>query len=71
MNYVGYEICEPGNKADFLANEQAIFKQVAEDMKFWGLTPSRSTVKLHQQFFSTACPWLSVKYHGGAQATQD
>lgn len=71
MNYVGYKVCKPGNKEDFLANEQATFKQVAKDMAFWGLTSNRNTVKLHQQFFSTACPWLSVKYHGGPQATQD
>lgn len=71
MNYVSYEVCEPGNKEDFLANEQATFQQVAKDMEFWGLEPNRSTVKLHQQFSSTACPWLSVKYHGGVQSTQD
>lgn len=65
MNYVGYEVCNSyGPEKDFLANEQATFKQVAEDMKFWGLEPNRNTVRLHREFFNTACPHRSWDLHG-------
>lgn len=65
MNYVGYEVCNSyGAEKDFLANEQATFKQVAEDMKFWGLEPNRNTVRLHREFFNTACPHRSWDLHG-------
>lgn len=65
MNYVGYEVCNSyGDKDDFLANEQATFKQVAEDMKFWGLKPNRNTVRLHREFYNTACPHRSWELHG-------
>lgn len=64
-NYVGYEICDSyGNEADFRANEQACFKQVAQDMKIWGMKPTRSTVRLHREFYSTSCPHRSWDIHG-------
>ncbi|EHZ5661054.1 N-acetylmuramoyl-L-alanine amidase, partial [Enterococcus faecalis] len=51
LNYVGYEVCQSmgANDADFLANEQMTFKQIAEDMKFWGMQPNRDTVRLHKE----------------------
>ena len=56
LNYVGYEVCQSmgASDADFLANEQMTFKQVAEDMKFWGMYPNRDTVRLHKEFVPTA-----------------
>lgn len=66
QNYVGYEVCESlkVSEKDFLANEQAVFKQVAEDMKEWGLTPNRNTVRLHREFSATSCPHRSWELHG-------
>lgn len=65
-NYVGYEVCQSLGASDkeFLENEQAIFKQVAEDFKYWGLTPNRSTIRLHKEFSSTSCPHRSWDLHG-------
>lgn len=66
LNYVGYEVCQSmgASDADFLANEQMTFKQVAEDMKFWGMQPNRDTVRLHKEFVPTACPHRSWELHG-------
>lgn len=69
MNYVGYEVCDSVGEGkvnidEFLANEQATFKQVAEDLEFWGLKPTRSTVRLHREFYNTACPHRSWELHG-------
>lgn len=65
MNYVGYEVCDSyGAEKDFLANEQATFKQIAEDMNFWGIKPNRNTVRLHREFYATACPHRSWELHG-------
>lgn len=65
-NYIGYEVCQSigASDADFLANEQATFKQVAEDLKFYGLKANRNTVKLHREFVATACPHRSWDLHG-------
>lgn len=63
---VGYEVCQSigASDVDFLANEQVTFKQVAEDMKYWGMTPNRNTVRLHREFVATACPHRSWDLHG-------
>lgn len=65
-NYIGYEVCQSigASDVDFLANEQATFKQVAEDLKFYGLKANRNTVKLHREFVATACPHRSWDLHG-------
>lgn len=65
-HYIGYEVCQSmsASDADFLANEEAVFKQVAEDMAFYGLTPNRDTVRLHKEFSSTTCPHRSWELHG-------
>ncbi|ADH03045.1 endolysin [Brochothrix phage NF5] len=65
-NYIGYEVCQSlgASDKDFLANEQATFKQVAEDLKFYGLKASRDTVRLHREFVATACPHRSWELHG-------
>lgn len=65
-HYIGYEVCESlsASNADFLANEEAVFKQVAEDFKFYGITPNRNTVRLHKEFTNTSCPHRSWELHG-------
>ena len=63
--YVGWEVCQSmGNEATFLANEQAVFKDVAAYMKSIGMTPNRSTVMLHREFSATSCPHRSWALHG-------
>lgn len=70
MDYVGYEVCESlkVSDKDFIANEEAVFQQAAKDMKEWGLTPSRSTVKIHRRFVPTTCPHRSWDLHVGKGA---
>lgn len=63
--YVGWEVCQSlGDEATFLANEQAVFKDVANWMMSEGLTPTRNTVRLHHEFSSTSCPHRSMSLHG-------
>lgn len=66
MNYIGYEVCQSmsASDADFLANEQMVFKQVAEDLKYYNLPVNRDTVRLHREFSSTSCPHRSWALHG-------
>ena len=65
-NYASWEVCQSeGDLNQFLKNEQAVLDDVAKYMKQWGLTPSRDTVKLHQELSSTSCPRRSVEVHGG------
>lgn len=65
-HYIGYEVCESlsVSDADFLANEEAVFRQVAEDFKFYGIEPNRNTVRLHKEFTNTSCPHRSWDLHG-------
>lgn len=62
---LSYEICDSyGDLDKFKRSEQECFKQVAEDMEFYGLEPNRDTVRLHQEVFATACPHRSFEIHG-------
>ena len=64
-NYIGYEVCRSsGNEKQFLQAEQNTFKQVAEDLKYYGLSANRDTVRLHKEFVATACPHRSWDLHG-------
>lgn len=64
-NYIGYEVCRStGSQSNFLQAEQNTFKQVAEDLKFYGLPANRNTVRLHREFVPTACPHRSWDLHG-------
>lgn len=65
-HYIGYEVCQSAsaNDADFLANEEAVFKQAAEDLLFYELPANRDTVRLHMEFSSTSCPLRSWNLHG-------
>lgn len=72
-NYIGYEVCQSigESKENFVANEEMTFRQVAEDLQFYGLPANRDTIKLHKQFTSTSCPHRSVELHGDWNAVQD
>lgn len=68
-NYIGFEVCESmpskTNNATFLQNEEATLKVVAEVMKSYNLPVNRNTVRLHNEFSSTACPHRSWAIHLG------
>lgn len=72
-NYIGYEVCQSvgESEANFKLNEEMTFRQVAEDLQFYGLSANRDTVKLHKQFTSTSCPHRSVSLHGDNTKVQD
>lgn len=64
--YVGWEVCQSeGDYSQFLANEQAVLKDVANYMKSVGLPVNRSTVRLHHEFSATSCPRRSMEAHTG------
>ena len=72
-SFIGYEVCQSmgATDTDFLKAEQVTFKQVAEDLKYYGLKPSKTTIRLHQEFDYTACPHRSLALHGKTiKATQ-
>ena len=68
-NFLHYEVCQQlgANDADWLANERAVFMQVAEDFHYYGLKPSKDTIALHHDVSlrGTSCPQRSMKTHGG------
>lgn len=72
-NLLSYEVCQSHvlygvSDAEFLLNEEAVFEQVAQDMKYYGLVPSRNTVFLHRALSSTSCPQRSWFLHVGRNA---
>ena len=68
-NFLHYEVCQQlgANNADWLANERAVFMQVAEDFHYYGLKPSKDTIALHHDVSrtGTSCPKRSMQTHGG------
>lgn len=68
-NFLHYEVCQQlgATDSDWLANERAVFMQVAEDFHYYGLTPSKDTIALHHDVSrtGTSCPQRSMKSHGG------
>ena len=69
-NFLHYEVCQQlgANNADWLANERAVFMQVAEDFHYYGLKPSMETIVLHHDISrtGTSCPKRSMQTHGGS-----
>ena len=67
MNSIGYEVCQQfgTTDAEFLANENMVLRQMAEDMTYYGDTPKYSNIKFHNEFSSTSCPARSLALHGG------
>lgn len=71
-NYIGIEACQSmGPEATFRQNEENSIKLAAQVLKRYGLPANRTTVKLHKQFSSTACPHRSVSLHGDYTVMQD
>lgn len=66
-NYLAIEVCQSmGDLNTFKENEEKALKWCAEKCKKYGITPSNSTIRLHQEVFATSCPHRSVEIHGGA-----
>ena len=67
-NFLHYEVCQQlgANNADWLANERAVFMQVAEDFHYYGLKASMETIVLHHDVSrtGTSCPKRSMQTHG-------
>ena len=67
LNFLGIEVCQSmGDLNIFKANEEKALQLAAQKCKQYGITPSESTIMLHQEVFATACPHRSVEIHGGA-----
>ena len=54
----------------FKANEEKALQLAAQKCKQYGITPSTSTIRLHQEVYATSCPHRSVEIHGGREATK-
>ena len=64
--FYSVEVCQSkGDLETFKANEEKALALVASKFKAWGIIPNSDTVKLHREFFATACPHRSVEIHGG------
>ena len=71
LNFLGIEVCQSmGDLNVFKANEEKALQLAAQKCKQYGITPSASTIMLHQEVFATACPHRSVEIHGGAAQTK-
>ena len=71
QRYIGYEVCQSmsASNADFLANEDMVLMQAAEDLLFYGLPINGNTVRLHHEFVPTSCPHRSMALHGNTTAS--
>lgn len=70
-NYLSIEVCQSmGDLNVFKSNEEKALQLAAQKCKQYGITPSTSTIRLHQEVYATACPHRSVEIHGGASATK-
>ena len=71
LNFLSIEVCQSmGDLNVFKANEEKALQLAAQKCKQYGITPSASTIMLHQEVFATACPHRSVEIHGGAAQTK-
>lgn len=71
-NYLSIEICQSmGNLEQFKNNEEKALQLAAEKCKQYGIVPNASTIRLHREVFSTACPHRSVEIHGGANGCKE
>lgn len=71
QRFIGYEVCQSvsAKNQDFLANEDMVLMQAAEDLLFYGLPINGNTVRLHHEFVPTSCPHRSMALHGGTTAS--
>lgn len=71
LNFLGIEVCQSmGDLNVFKANEEKALQLAAQKCRQYGITPSASTIMLHQEVFATACPHRSVEIHSGAAQTK-
>lgn len=71
LNFLGIEVCQSmGDLNTFRSNEEKALQLAAQKCKQYGITPSESTIMLHQEVYATACPHRSVEIHGGAAQTK-
>lgn len=65
-DYLSIEVCQSmGDINIFKDNEKKALALAAQKCKQYGITPSNSTIRLHQEVYATACPHRSVEIHGG------
>lgn len=70
-NYLSIEVCQSfGDLDNFKNNEEKALALAAQKCKQYGIMPSVSTIRLHQEVYATACPHRSVEIHGGRDATK-
>ena len=70
-NYLSIEVCQSmGDLETFKNNEEKALQLAAQKCKQYGITPSTSTIRLHQEVSATACPHRSVEIHGGASGAK-
>lgn len=64
-DYYSIEVCQSKDKlSQFKKNETQAFKIAARVLRIAGLKPTRSTVRLHREVYSTSCPHRSYAIHG-------
>lgn len=70
--FLSIEVCQSmGDLATFKNNEEKALQLAAQKCKQYGITPSTSTIRLHQEVYATSCPHRSVEIHGGAAAAKN
>lgn len=70
-NYLSIEVCQSmGELNNFKKNEEKALQLAAQKCKQYGIVPSNSTIRLHQEVYATSCPHRSVEIHGGAMKTK-
>lgn len=71
-NYLSIEACQSmGDVNIFRANEERALRLAADKCRQYGITPSGSTIRLHQEVFATACPHRSIEIHGGRDGCKE
>lgn len=71
-NYISIEICQSmGDIEVFKNNEKNAIQLARKILSQYSLTANSDTVKLHQDFASTACPHRSMEIHGGRELTRE
>lgn len=69
--YIGIEVCQSyGDLGTFQKAEERAFILAADILRRNGLQPNTSTVRLHNEFYATACPHRSQAIHGAGKACQ-
>ncbi|MBA4699819.1 MAG: N-acetylmuramoyl-L-alanine amidase [Ruminococcus sp.] len=71
LNYLSIEVCQSmGELNTFKSNEKTALELAAQKCQQYGITPSKDTIRLHQEVYATACPHRSTEIHGGASAAK-